>query len=272
MGTMAPSPSRLRALAVESAWTAAHAALYPFGLLRERTQAVVTSRLDGLRPRQRSLLERNVEAAGTPVVLLHGMVDNRTVFRLLARRLRADGFRHVLTLGYSLATNDVRSAAQRLGADLEALAERTGCERVVVVGHSLGGLIARYYVQQLGGDARVATLVTLGAPHHGTRAANWFPTRLPRQLRPGSPLFAELDAPAPGCRTRFVTYWSDGDQVILPQESGALRHPDLDVVAVAVHDVGHMSLPIDRRIADDLSARLASPAGDGNGRERSVPA
>ena len=40
----------------------------------------------------------------------------------------------------------------------------SGYERVHIVGHSLGGLAARYYVSRLGGDAHVHTLVTLGTP------------------------------------------------------------------------------------------------------------
>ena len=86
-----------------------------------------------------------------------------------------------------------------------------------VVGHSLGGLVARYYVQRLGGDARVHTLVTLGTPHSGTVPAYFLPLRLGRQLRPGSDLMTELAGPAPGCRTRFLAYWSDLDQMMIPK-------------------------------------------------------
>ena len=50
----------------------------------------------------------------------------------------------------------------------------------------MGGLVARYYVQRLGGDVRVHTLVTLGTPHGGTLPARLFPHPLVRQLRPGS--------------------------------------------------------------------------------------
>ena len=60
----------------------------------------------------------------------------------------------------------------------------------------MGGLIARYYVQRLGGDARVHTLVTLGTPHGGTAAAYLVPHRLARQLRPDS------DAGRPSCASR----------------------------------------------------------------------
>ena len=55
--------------------------------------------------------------------------------------------------------------------------EVTGAQQVHVVGHSLGGLVARYHVQRLSGDARVHTLVALGTPHQGTMAAYLLPTR-----------------------------------------------------------------------------------------------
>src|SRR5205814_7016482 len=141
---------------------------------------------------------------------VHGMVDNRAIFTVLKRGLRKRGFGRVVTINYSPVTNDIRQAARDLAAEVEALVAQTGYERIHVVGHSLGGLIARYYVQRLGGDRRVDVLVTLGTPHAGIPAArllSWLP--LVAQLRPDSAAIAELAQPAPGCRTRFVAFYSD---------------------------------------------------------------
>ena len=137
---------------------------------------------------------------------------------------------------------DVRTAARRLAEAVEDLVETTGYHRIHVVGHSLGGLVARYYVQRLGGDARVHTLVTLGTPHTGTVPAYFLPLRLGRQLRPGSDLMTELAGPAPGCRTRFLAFWSDLDQMIIPKTAAMLHHPDLSARNVRVRGVGHISL------------------------------
>ena len=116
-----------------------------------------------------------------------------------------------------------------------------------MIGHSLGGLIARYYIQRLGGDARVHTCVTLGTPHQGTAAAKLLPWPLVKQVRPDSDLMAELDEPAPDCRTRFVAFYSDVDQLIVPQRRARIRHPDLVATNVRVHGVGHLSLAVPRR-------------------------
>jgi hypothetical protein len=74
----------------------------------------------------------------------------------------------------------------------------------------------------------------------------------------------ELAAPAPDCRTRFVVYWSDLDQMVFPQRNGALKHPDLAVRNVDLHGVGHMSLPILGSVVHGISSTLAHLDTDGH--------
>ncbi len=256
------TPTALRGAVLEVGWVAAHAALYPLGAVRDRAAGAAGAAdarrdLAGLSPVQRGLVVGDVEASGTPILLVHGMVDNRSVFTVLRRALRRRGFRQVLGINYSPLTRDVRLAATQLATTVERLCEQTGFERIHVIGHSMGGLIARYYVQRLGGDARVHTLVTLGTPHAGTVPAHLVPHRLARQLRPGSDLVTELAEPAPGCRTRFLAVWSDLDQMIVPKRAARVDHPDLDARNVLVRGVGHMSLPIHGRTVREIAVTLA---------------
>jgi triacylglycerol lipase len=247
-----------RAAVVELAWIGAHVVLYPLGVLEEKTRPEADRySLRDLPPNQRGLLIGDVEAAGTPIVLIHGVVDNRSIFTVLRRGLRRRGFGRVLALNYSPLTDDVREVAGRLQETVEELCAETGYERVHLIGHSMGGLVARYYVQRMGGDQRVHTVVTLGTPHSGTYAARLVPHPVARQLRPGSDVVAELAEPAPGCRTRFVAFWSDLDQMIIPSSSARLEHPDLAARNVFVRGVGHLSLPIDGRVVHEIGATLA---------------
>jgi triacylglycerol lipase len=253
-----------RAAAVELTWIGAHVVLYPLGVVEERTHPK-TDRysLRDLPPGQRGLLIGDVEAAGTPIVLIHGVVDNRSIFTVLRRGLRRRGFGRVQALNYSPRTDDVREVAERLRDTVESLCAETGYERVHLIGHSMGGLVARYYVQRMGGDERVHTLVTLGTPHSGTYAARLVPHPVARQLRPGSDIIAELAEPAVGCRTRFVAFWSDLDQMIIPSGSARLEHPDLAARNVFIGGVGHLSLPIDGRVVHEIGATLAHLHVDG---------
>src|SRR5450759_302750 len=198
------TPSGMAGAAVELAWAGTHLALYPFGLFGgpDGHEGQGYS-VEGLPPMQRGLVIGDVEAAGTPILLVHG------------------------------------------------------------IGHSLGGLIARYYVTRLGGHERVHTLVTLGTPHGGTFNAYALPSSLCRQLRPGSALMRELSAAVPDCGTRFVAYWSDLDQMVFPQRNAMLNHPDLTVHNIEIHATGHMSLPINGDVVHGISTTLAQLGTDG---------
>ncbi|WP_406439632.1 alpha/beta fold hydrolase [Streptomyces sp. NBC_00631] len=242
----------LKSTALEAAILAGHLLLYPTGLTPERrppAPPVPTAEPDGT--------ARLPVAAAPPVVLLHGFIDNRSVFVLLRRTLAQHGGQRVESLNYSPLTCDIRTAAELLGRHIEEICERTGSGRVDIVGHSLGGLIARYYVQRLGGDLRVRTLVTLGTPHAGTRVvplADAHP--IVRQMRPGSQVIEELTRPAPGCRTRFVSFWSDLDSLMEPVETARIDHPDLMATNVRVTGIGHLALPVHPAIATGIRQAL----------------
>ena len=209
--------------------------MYPLGVLSEPAPKVRRGPpFSGLNPQQRAIVLEGVEIASTPILLVHGIGDNHSIFAVLDRALRRRGFRNLSGFDYGLLTRDVRSAAVNLGAAIDKLSADSGYERIQVIGHSLGGLIARYYVQCLGGDRRVHSLITLATPHSGTllaRAGQTLP--LIRQLAPGSDLLNELAEPAT-CSTRFTAFYSDLDHVVVPSRNARIDHPDLRAHNVAV--------------------------------------
>jgi hypothetical protein len=251
------TPATLTGGLTELAWAGAHVLLYPFGTRSEPLRPDGRFRPGAQSPAVRALFADDPLAARTPVLLVHGMVDNSSVFAVMRRSLRRRGFASVCSWNYSPLLRDIAQGAEDLAAHVERVCQDTGHERVHVVGHSLGGLISRYFVQRLGGDRRVDALVTLGTPHQGSRWAHVVPTPLIRQLRPGSSIYQELAEPARGCGTRITAIYSDIDQMVLPTSSGRCDHPDLGARNVLVRGVGHMSLPIHRGVLDEVAATLA---------------
>lgn len=269
------SSALLGATALELAVLVGHLVAYPFGLTPERrpphprpTRPANSGARGpdggGAAPHPPTALPLAADDA-PPVVLLHGFIDNRSAFVVLRRALTRHGHRHLESLNYSPLTRDIRAAAELLGLHVEEICARTGHRRVDIVGHSLGGLIARYYVQRLGGDRRVRTLVTLGTPHGGTAVAPGAGIHpIVRQMRGGSSVIEELRTPAPGCRTRFVSFWSELDQVMVPVETACVDHPDLDAVNVRVTGIGHLALPVHPTVAAAIREALDAPeAGEG---------
>lgn len=116
-----------------------------------------------------------------PVVLVHGTWENRyDNWASLAPRLKADGY-CVYALNYGddadsalgllpalKGTSDIAQSAKELATFVNAVRSSTGVEKVDIVGHSQGGLMARQYLKFEGGASKVRRLVTLGATHHGT--------------------------------------------------------------------------------------------------------
>src|SRR5690348_1131835 len=108
-----------------------------------------------------------VAAGLPPVVIIHGIFRNHRLMRHLRQAFTLAG-RRVLTP--DLQPNDgsvgINELAVQIGEYLEAsLAPGERCD---VIGHSMGAMVARSYIQRHGGRQRVRKLVTLAAPHHGT--------------------------------------------------------------------------------------------------------
>jgi pimeloyl-ACP methyl ester carboxylesterase len=99
------------------------------------------------------------------IVLIHGLWLSGWCLLPLARRLRRAGFT-VHIFSYASVSSDLRANAEYLQRYLSTLPVR----EVHLVGHSLGGILIRalhhYYPQQ-----RPGRIVTLGAPHGGSRVA-----------------------------------------------------------------------------------------------------
>ncbi len=163
----------------------------------------------------------------TPVLLVHGILGQRHVYwNLFRRRMLADGFRvHEVTLPYYML-GDIRIAARFLADKVEATMVGDSVDKVDLVCHSAGGLVARYYLKYLKGDRNVSHLVTLGTPHQGTYTS--YVLGLPflgilKQTRPGSHFLSEVNGPGavPG-HVRVTSFWTPTDGVVVPPENAIL--------------------------------------------------
>ena len=217
---------------------------YPFGLVD-----------GGLRTGRRS----GDEVHDTPVLLVHGFGHNRSGWFALNHRLRAAGFTSVHTWNYDPWRNNVPELAEMLKDRIEMLRGLTGADHINVVGHSLGGILLRWYVQELGGDEHVRTAVTVASPHQGTRLATFIPGRRGRiatELAPHSWLLRRLAHTAHASPVRWVAFYSNLDFFVQPASSAMLTEPRLQATNILVKDVGHLSIMLSPRVADGISDAL----------------
>jgi pimeloyl-ACP methyl ester carboxylesterase len=223
-----------RLIALEAAAFAAAGLLMPFGITH---------------PTRRTPRARDQRT----VVLVHGYLANRSTLFPLAAALRLRGVKQILQFNY-----DSRAGVERGALALrEFLRRHVRGGRIDLVGHSLGGLVARVYVQQLGGSRRVDRCVTLATPHRGTYNAYWLWSRVGGELRPDSPLLARLrDSASTASRVRFLSVIAGSDNLVIPRVFAGHEEE------IVIEDLGHVSMLFSptllRRVADWLAAPRAA--------------
>lgn len=220
---------------------------------------------------------------GDTVLLIQGFFQTRRVMVTIERRLRADGFRvlsfHLGGLLGNFNTRSVPELARMIDRKVRRLRERGELGRMHLVGHSKGGVIARYMVQVTGADEYVSTVITLGSPHHGTPTAALgaglgllFVSRSLWQMFPGSPLVREMNNRRFPAHVRLVSIYSKSD-LICPWTYSALTPRDgEDVRNVLVNQLGHMDLVEDPYVYGLMLRELAGrPADSAGGPLAEVP-
>jgi triacylglycerol esterase/lipase EstA (alpha/beta hydrolase family) len=148
---------------------------------------------------------------------------------------------------------------------VEALCKESGSEKVVIVAHSMGGLVARAYLRRHG-PQRVAKVITLGTPHRGTSTAQFGIGLNCRQMhwtgdeQEGvcSEWLHELAASEdPAVYALFVSIYSHHDNIIAPQTSSHLS----GATNIELCGIGHVALAlhpaVQARVIDEI--RRASP-------------
>ncbi|QGY39054.1 alpha/beta fold hydrolase [Pseudodesulfovibrio cashew] len=143
---------------------------------------------------------------GTPVLLVHGLYHNASAWVTVKQRLRRAGIGNLHTYQYNSFNGRFPEAVDGLQRKLDALLQATPGGKVVLVGHSLGGLVIRAAVGNPRFWGKIAGVMTLGTPHGGSDLARLAGNAMGRGLIPGAEIPATADkAPDPDC-PRLAVY------------------------------------------------------------------
>jgi triacylglycerol lipase len=191
-----------------------------------------------------------VAAERIPILLVHGYLCNRGIWWRLRRHLRARQFA-VATINLEPPLSGLDQLAERLSERVDALLAEAGAEKVMLLTHSMGGLVSRAYLQAHGA-ARVARLVTLAAPHHGTQIARLGCGRNAHEMRPDSEWLRRLNA-GPSPQIPIANIWTRNDEIVTPPGTSRL----IDARETILSGVGHMAMLFSPTIFAQLEAELA---------------
>jgi triacylglycerol lipase len=167
-----------------------------------------------------------------PLVLVHGLFDTPRIFDGLKWRLAGGRWPLLIPhLPHGLGWVPLEDLARLLGQHIDAA---FGSDQPVdVLGFSMGGVIARTWVQLEGGHRRTRRLTTVASPHRGTLAAvPWPRPWLPglADMKPGSSLLRRLDENVDALRSvECCSFYCPTDLTVFPGWQAVLpfgpRHP-----------------------------------------------
>lgn len=159
-------------------------------------------------------------AITTPVLLVHGYLGSERPWTPLVRRLHTGGFVHIFTLRYNSLSAGVPQLAAELAEQAATVMARLGLPTVHLIGHSLGGLVARYAVQRLGLDQVARSVTTVATPHRGSPLARFGAGPAAAQLRPDSALLRGLPPLEQTRQVRWAVVHAGADLVVPPPRTG----------------------------------------------------
>lgn len=198
---------------------------------------------------------------GVPILLVHGYVCNRGLWVALRQTLAAAGLGPIYADTFTPVFGGIDVFAAKLDARIEAICIETGADKVMIVAHSMGGLAVRAYMAQTAQTAvsRIAKLVTLGSPHHGSQVARLGIGMNAGQMCEQSEWLQTLESREAadaigGLRKRPATLsiYTLNDDLVYPPESSVLEWAE----NVPVSAVGHIGLVFSAPVARRVIAHL----------------
>ncbi len=200
--------------------------------------------------------DRLAQSRRPPVLLVHGYQCNRGFWFWQRARLERAGWT-VATLNLDPVFASIDGYGELIDLRIAEVLAATGATQVILIGHSMGGLASRAYLRAHG-KARVAKLITLGSPHHGSRLAMLGLGVNARQMEPESAWLEGLSRPgAVPLPADTVSAMSPYDNYVMPQNSSLLD----GARNVGVGPVGHLAMAVSPAITRLLLAELALVSG-----------
>jgi triacylglycerol esterase/lipase EstA (alpha/beta hydrolase family) len=195
-----------------------------------------------------------------PVLFVHGFFCNSGYWWSLLRFLRTRGQGNLFTINLVPVHGSIDSFAEQVRHRVAAILSATGHEKIVLVGHSMGGLVARAYYTRHGGAGHVVRIISLGAPHRGTRHASLSRAQCALDMRVGSQWLVDLEKVESegneGLSVPITSIYTVHDNIVSPQNSGELVHAR----NIALAGMGHLSLGWDRTVQELVAHELAPAA------------
>ena len=207
---------------------------------------------------------------GRPILLLHGYSHNQSAWVALRLRLRRAGFGPVYSLSLGPTSRSMKKLSQEVDQMAQSIEKETGVKELILVGHSMGGIVAAYYNEELAPHGKVSHLITIGSPLAGSRLATLHANEGMREMWPGSPFCETLRGKIKENHyTRYCQVASRFDNIVYPYHSSLLEGESENQLLLPA--TGHMGLLLSPQVARQIITWLQATVRRSRQAKKSVP-
>ncbi|NDV27571.1 triacylglycerol lipase [Desulfovibrio sp. JC010] len=189
----------------------------------------------------------------TPILMVHGLYHNKAAWLLMRYRLNLAGFCNLHTWQYNSFTTSYPELVLELRDIISNLHRESG-QKVILTGHSLGGLLSCGATQQPEIEKKCAGIITLGTPYKGSILASIAIGRLGRSLHPASSLFNgenRIGYPQDIPKTAII---SPTDELVLPWPN---LEPDPERFSIKrSRALGHVAMLYSREVSSVVAETI----------------
>ncbi len=193
---------------------------------------------------------KTVDPGQPAVVMVHGLYHNSSAWRSLKKRLERQGILNCYTWSYPSFGRSFEDLVQDCTRALHQAASAHPEAGLIVIGHSLGGLILRQTLCDPGVKSRVRALITLGTPHQGTRAARMGIGSLAKGLVPDGSIIHDVRNSRCTLGTYAVSLFSSLDTMVVPARGLRINEPDWQEVETA--PTNHVAMLFNQSVGDTV--------------------
>jgi pimeloyl-ACP methyl ester carboxylesterase len=188
---------------------------------------------------------------GRPILLVHGYINNSVVWLFHRHLLKAAGLGPIYAVDLGHPFRSIREYAQKVKERAEQIAEETGRKDLILIGHSMGGIVSAWYATHLAPPGTVTDVIAIGSPFAGTPMARIGLGPNAREMEVGSQLVLEMQREfANDPKFRFYQIATTRDQLVYPVKTSLIgEHPARQLI---LEDIGHVGLLYSKRVSQKI--------------------
>lgn len=189
----------------------------------------------------------------TAVLFVHGYCRNQTDWLRMRKHMRSLKcpvfFVNLEPMFESIEAITIASLVPKI----KHIQQTTKCKHLILVGHSMGGLVSSYFSENLDETNLVKAIITIGTPFYGTKISVVGNGENAKEMCPGSAFLTTLHNKILNSAKRYFQIASRFDNMIFPWQSAILEHVSKDQQQIQAFDA-HLCMLRSKEVVEKVKA------------------